>query len=233
MKKSFTIRDWPSSARPRERLQKYGSDVLSDIELLAVIMGRGTKNRPVLTIAEQLLKEFGSLRAISNASVEELSNIKGIGLAKSTQIKAALQLGRRMDEQPEVKDRPIIKTPDDVKILVEKLVKNKLRDKKKEYFTIIMLDTRNRLIRDANISIGTLDASLVHPREVFKEAISASAASVILVHNHPSGDSAPSDDDIRITKRLIEVGKLVDIEVIDHIIIGGEKCLSMKAEKII
>lgn len=233
MKKSFTIRDWPSSARPRERLQKYGSDVLSDIELLAVIMGRGTKGQPVLTIAEQLLKEFGSLRAISNASVEELSKIKGIGLAKATQIKAALQLGRRMDEQPEVKDRPIIKMPDDVKKLVEKLVKSKLRDKKKEYFTIIMLDTRHRLIRDADISIGTLDASLVHPREVFKEAISASAASIILVHNHPSGDSAPSDDDIKITKRLIEVGKLVDIEVIDHIIIGGEKCLSMKAEKII
>jgi len=233
MKKPFAIRDWPSSARPRERLQKYGADVLSDIELLAVIMGRGTKDQPVLTIAEQLLKEFGSLRAIANASVEELCKINGIGLAKAAQIKAALQLGRRMDEQPETKDRPIIKESADVKKLVEKLVKSKLRDKKKEYFTIIMLDTRNRLIRDADISIGTLNASLVHPREVFKEAISASAVSVILVHNHPSGDSAPSDDDIRITKRLIEVGKLVDIEVIDHIIIGGEKCLSMKEEKII
>jgi len=232
MKKSFTIRDWPSSARPRERLQKYGSDVLSDIELLAVIMGRGTKEQPVLTIAEQIYATYGSLRAIANASVEELCKIDGIGLAKATQIKAALEAGRRIDEKDQYnskKDPPIIKTPADV----EKLLKSKLRDKKKEYFTIIMLDTRNRLIRDADISIGTLDASLVHPREVFKEAISASAASVILVHNHPSGDPAPSDDDIKITKRLMEVGKLVDIKVLDHIIIGGEKCLSMKEEKLI
>jgi DNA repair protein RadC len=229
MRKIFAIRDWPSSARPRERLQKYGSDVLSDIELLALIMGRGTKAQSVLAIAQELLKEFGSLRAINNASVEELSTIKGIGLAKATQIKAALQLGRRMEEQSQTKEQPIIKGPEDV----AKLLRNKLGDKKKEHFAIIMLDTRNRLIRDTDISIGTLDASLVHPREVFKEAISASAASVMLVHNHPSGDPTPSDDDIRITKRLIEVGKLVDIEVLDHIIVGGEKWLSMKKEKII
>jgi DNA repair protein RadC len=229
MRKIFAIRDWPSSARPRERLQKYGSDVLSDIELLAVIMGRGTKAQPVLAIAQDLLEEFGSLRAINNASVEELSTIKGIGLAKATQIKAALQLGRRMEEQPQTNEQPVIKGPEDV----DRLLRNKLSDKKKEHFAIIMLDTRNRLIRDTDISVGTLDASLVHPREVFKEAISASAASIMLVHNHPSGDPAPSDDDIRITKRLIEVGKLVDIEVLDHIIIGGEKWLSMKKEKII
>lgn len=229
MKKSFTIRDWPVSARPRERLQQHGAEYLSDIELLAVIMGRGVKDEPVMAIAERLINEFGNLKTIANASVEELSHIKGIGLAKATQIKAALELGRRIDRQFETKGQPVIKTPEDV----EKLLKGKLRDKKKEYFTLIMLDSRNHLIRDINISVGSLNASIVHPREVFKEAISASAAAVIFVHNHPSGDPSPSADDIKLTKRLIEVGKLVDIDVLDHIIIGEEKCLSLKEMKII
>lgn len=229
MKKSFTIRDWPASARPRERLQQHGAEHLSDIELLAVIMGRGVKGEPVMIIAERLLKQFGSLKAIANASVEELSHIKGIGLAKATQIKAALELGRRADNPLNTQIQPVIKTPEDV----EKLLKGKLRDKKKEYFTLIMLDSRNHLIKDNDISVGSLNASIVHPREVFKEAISASAAAVIFVHNHPSGDPTPSADDIKLTKRLIEVGKLVDIEVLDHVIIGEEKCLSMKEQRLI
>lgn len=228
MKKSFTIRDWPASARPRERLQRLGSESLSDIELLAVIMGRGVHKEPVMSIAERLFKEFDSLKAITNASVEELSRVKGIGLAKATQIKAALELGRRVDSQFDTKGQTI-KTPADV----EKLIKGRLKDKKKEYFVAILLDSRNHLIRTADISIGSLNASVVHPREVFKEAISASTAAVIFAHNHPSGDPTPSDDDIRLTKRLIETGKIVDIEVLDHIIISEQDCLSMKEEKLI
>jgi len=229
MKKSFRIRDWPVSARPRERLQQHGAEHLSDIELLAVIMGRGVKGEPVMTIAERLLNQYGNLKVIANASVEELSQTKGIGLAKATQIKSALELGRRADNPLNIKVQPIIKTPEDV----EKLLKDKLRDKKKEYFTLIMLDSRNHLIRDIDISVGSLNASIVHPREVFKEAISASAAAVIFAHNHPSGDPSPSTDDIKLTTRLVEVGKLVDIEVLDHIIIGEKECLSMKEEKLI
>ncbi|MDI6733456.1 MAG: DNA repair protein RadC [Planctomycetota bacterium] len=228
MKKPFTIRDWHPSARPRERLQKFGPEVLSDIDLLAVIMGRGTKKHPVFDIAGKLLEQFGCLRAIANATVEELTNIEGIGLAKATQIKAALQLGQRMENQVDTTNQPTIKSATDV----EKLIKSKLRDKKKEYFVLIMLDTRNRLIREVDVSIGSLNASIVHPREVFKEAISASAASVICVHNHPSGDPTPSDDDIRITKRLVEAGKILDIEVFDHIIIAGDKIISMKEKKL-
>jgi DNA repair protein RadC len=231
MKKVFTVRDWPRSARPRERLQKYGPEKLSDQELLMTVIGSGGRSKPVFEIVNELLKQFGNLRSIANASVEELYQIKGISFAKATQIKAALELGQRIIGRPSEEENtpPVIITPQDVEVLL----KNKLRDKKKEYFIIICLDTRNRLIRDADISIGTLNASLVHPREVFKEAISASAASIIIAHNHPSGDPTPSDDDIKLTKRLIEAGKLVDIEVLDHIIITSQKSLSMKQLKII
>jgi len=229
MKKSFTVRDLPREERPRERLVKHGAGMLSAQELLAVILGRGIRGESVMVTAQRLLSEFGSLKAIANSSVEELCRVKGIGLAKATQIKAALELGHRVDSHSDTKDRPVIKTPVDV----EKLVKARLHDKKKEYFTLIMLDTRNRLIREADISMGSLNASIVHPREVFKEAISASAASVILVHNHPSGDPTPSDDDIKLTRRLMETAKIVDIEVLDHIIIGADRCLSLKEEKVI
>lgn len=231
MKKSFKIRDWPSSARPRERLQELGSGALSDIELLAVIMGRGIKGENVLDIARNLLNEFRCLKDIANASVEELTKIKGIGLAKASQIKAGLELGVRVGKQSILgTDRPRILNFTDV----VDLLGGKLRNLKKESFILLALDTRSRLIKEIEVSRGSLNASIVHPREVFKDAITASAASVILAHNHPSGDHAPSDDDIKLTKRLIEIGKLVDIEVLDHIIIGSYKePFSMKAHKLI
>jgi DNA repair protein RadC len=231
MKKSFRIRDWPLSARPRERLQELGSGALSDIELLAVIMGRGVKGGNVLDIAQDLLDKFRCLKDIANASVEELCEIRGIGLAKATQIKAGLELGIRVGKQSILgTDRPRILHATDV----VNLLGGKLRNMKKESFILLALDTRSHLIKEIEVSRGSLNASIVHPREVFKDAISASAASVILVHNHPSGDSNPSDDDIKLTKRLVEVGKLVDIEVLDHIIIGGEtEPYSMKRNKLI
>jgi DNA repair protein RadC len=227
-KKSFTIRDLPLSERPRERLQKLGVEALSAQEILAVILGRGIAGESVMVTAQRLLSHFGDLKGIAGASVEELSQVKGIGLAKATQIKAAFELSRRLEGYPQAEDRPIVKTPEDV----AGLVRGRLRGKKKEHFLALLLDTRNRLIKVAEIAIGSLDASIVHPREVFKEAISASAASVIFAHNHPSGITEASEDDIRLTKRLVKAGEIVGIDVLDHIIIGDKNYLSLKREEL-
>ncbi|MBC8429682.1 MAG: DNA repair protein RadC [Dehalococcoidia bacterium] len=225
-KKSFTIHDLPLSERPRERLQKLGVEALSSQEILAVILGRGVAGESVMVTAQRLLSQFGNLKGIASASVEELSQVKGIGPAKASQIKAAFELSSRLEGYSEAEDKPIVKTPEDV----VSLVRGKLKGKKREHFLAILLDTRNRLIRVSEISIGSLDTSIVHPREVFKEAISASATSVIFVHNHPSGDPGASEDDIKLTKRLTEVGEIVGIDVLDHIIIGDKNYLSLKRE---
>jgi DNA repair protein RadC len=226
VKKSFTIHDLPLSERPRERLQKLGVEALSAQEILAVILGRGVAGESVMVTAQRLLSQFGNLKGIADASVEELSQVRGIGLAKAAQIKAAFELSSRLEGYAEAGDKPIVKTPEDV----NSLVRGRLRGKKKEYFLALLLDTRNQLIKVAEISVGSLDTSIVHPREVFKEAISASAASVVFVHNHPSGDPEASEDDIGLTKRLAEAGELVGIEVLDHIIISDKKFLSLKRE---
>jgi len=226
MKKSFTIHDLPASERPRERLQKLGVEALSAQEILALILGRGIAGESVMVTAQRLLSQFGSLKGVATASVEQLFQVKGIGLAKAAQIKAAFELANRVEGYSEAGSRPLVKTPDDV----AGLVRSRLKDKKKEYFLALLLDTRNQLIKVAEISVGSLDSSIVHPREVFKEAISASAASVIFVHNHPSGDPTASEDDIRLTKGLAEAGEIIGIEVLDHIIIGGKKFLSLKRE---
>ena len=226
MKKSFTIHDLPVSERPRERLQKLGVDALSAQEIIALILGRGIAGESVMVTAQRLLSQFGNLKGISTASVEELSQVKGIGLAKAAQIMAAFALASRLEGYSEVGDKIMVKTPEDV----SSLVKSRLRDKKKEYFLALLLDTRNQLIKVAEISIGSLDSSIVHPREVFKEAIAASAAAVLFVHNHPSGDPAASEDDIKLTKRLAQTGEIVGIDVLDHVIIGDKKFLSLKRE---
>jgi len=225
-KKSFTIHDLPTSERPRERLQKFGVEALSAQEILALILGRGIAGESVMVTAQRLLSQFGSLKGIANASVEELVQVKGIGVAKASQIKAAFELTNRLEGYAESGDRPLVKTPEDV----AGLVRSRLKGKKKEYFLALLLDTRNQLIRVAEISVGSLDSSIVHPREVFKEAVSASAAAVIFVHNHPSGDSEASEDDIKLTKRLAEAGEIMGVDVLDHIIIGDKKYLSLKRE---
>jgi len=225
-KKSFTIHDLPVSERPRERLQKLGVEALSAQEILALILGRGVSGESVMVTAQRLLSQFGSLKGIAGASVEELSQVKGIGLAKAAQIKAAFELANRLEGYAEAGDKPVVKTPEDVL----GLVRGRLKGKKKEHFLALLLDTRSRLIKVAEISVGSLDSSIVHPREVFKEAISATAASVVFVHNHPSGDPAASEDDIGLSKRLAEAGEIVGIDVLDHIIIGDKKFLSLKRE---
>jgi len=226
VKKSFTIHDLPISERPRERLQKLGVAALSAQEILALILSRGVAGESVMVTAQRLLSQFGNLKGIASASVEELSQIKGIGLAKASQIKAAFELANRLEGYSEAEDKPVIKTPDDV----ASLVKGRLKGKKKEHFLALLLDTRNQLIKVAEISVGSLDTSIVHPREVFKEAISASAASVIFVHNHPSGDPTASEDDIKLTKRLAEAGGIMGIDVLDHIIVCDKEFLSLKRE---
>ncbi len=226
MKKSFTIHDLPISERPRERLQKFGIAALSAQEILALILGRGAAGESVMVTAQRLLSQFGNLKGIASASVEELAQIKGIGVAKASQIKAAFELANRVEDYSEAGEKPVIKTPDDV----ASLVKSRLKGKKKEHFLALLLDTRNQLIKVAEVSVGSLDTSVVHPREVFKEAISASAASVIFVHNHPSGDPTASEDDIKLTKRLAEAGGIMGIDVLDHIIICDKEHLSLKRE---
>lgn len=227
-KKSFTVRDLPKSERPRERLQQFGPEALSLQELLALVISRGVSKKSVMTIAQDLLVKFGSIKAISEASLEELSQIKGIGFAKAVQIKACFELGKRKDSEHELKDFNI-KDPQGV----VKAIQSSIKDKAKEHFKLILLNTRNKIIGISTISIGSLSASIVHPREVFKDAIMHSANAVVLVHNHPSGDTEPSEDDLKITKRLAEAGKILGIEVLDHIIIGKDNYFSFKEKRLV
>jgi DNA repair protein RadC len=207
---SFTVRDLPRQERPRERLQKFGPEALSAQELLALVIGRGIPNKSVMNIAQELLAKFGNVKAIGQATIEELSQIKGIGLAKAAQIKACFELGKRENLEPELKNFDV-KNPEGV----VKAIRASIKDKAKEHFKLILLNPRNKIIGISTISIGTLNASLVHPREVFKDAIMHSAASVVLAHNHPSGDPEPSEDDFKITKNLVESEEILGIEVID------------------
>jgi DNA repair protein RadC len=228
MKESFTVRDLPVNERPRERLLKLGSEALSAQEILAVILGRGIKGESVMMTSQKLLSRFGSLKGIAHASVEELTQTKGIGPAKAAQIKAALEFSRRLEADASEKPKPVLKSPDDVAAEV----RSQLKGKKKEHFLVLCLDTRNRLIGRKLVSMGSLDTSIVHPREVFKEAVSSCAASVIFAHNHPSGDPEPSKEDVELTKRLAKAGEIMGIEVLDHIIVCDKSHSSLKAKNL-
>jgi len=225
--KSFTIHDLPKEERPRERLVKFGEQALSIQELLQLILGRGIAGESVVVTAQKLLSQFGSLQKLSEASIEELSSIKGIGLAKATQIKAVFEIGRRLSTQTLPYKSKELTDPEKV----YRLIKSKLKDYHKEHFYVIALDSRNHSI--AEVSVGSLNASIAHPREVFAEAIKNKAASVIFVHNHPSGDPEPSEGDLVVTKRLVEAGKILEIEVVDHIIITNTNFLSFKERKLL
>jgi len=228
MKDSFTVHDLPLNERPRERLFKLGSEALSAQEILSLILGRGIKGESIMMTSQKLLSRFGNLKGIANASIEELTQTKGIGPAKAAQIKAALELSKRLEADVGEKPKPVLKSPEDVAAVM----RSKLKGKKKEHFWVLCLDTRNKLINWKQVSIGSLDTSIVHPREVFKEAVSSSAASVIFVHNHPSGDPEPSKEDIELTKRLVKAGEIIGIDVLDHIIVCDKSYLSLKAKNL-
>lgn len=228
MTNSFTLHDLPREERPRERLQKVGADNLSLAELLALVIERGRRGENVLAIAQNLISHFGNLAKMKEATIEELQQVNGIGFATACKLKAAFELGEKAQTMTTEYGQKIESAKD-----VFKLLKNDLGNKKKEHFKVLSLDSRNKLISIDNVSVGTINTNLVHPREVFKTAIQHLAVSIILVHNHPSGNPEPSEDDLEITKRLIESGKIMGIDILDHIIITKNKFFSFKDKGLI
>lgn len=228
--KALMVKDLPEAERPREKLITKGAKALSDAELLAILLRTGTKADSVLRIAEKLLiahKEVG-ISGIARLSIGEFSKVKGIGEAKAATVLAALELGFRMAERPS-EPRFAIRSPQDVATYVMP----RLRYENKEHFMIMLLNAKNHVLALSTISVGSLSASIVHPREVFREALSHSAASVLLIHNHPSGDPSPSKEDALVTQKLVQAGEVMDIAVLDHIIIGDNRFVSLKEEGMI
>lgn len=224
------IKDWPEEERPRERLILFGADKLSEAQLLAILLrtGDSASGQSALDLGRGLMKDLGDLKTLDAASIAELCAFRGIGEAKAAQLTAALELGKRLlaggkgnktqfTGSQEVADRYI----------------PQLRNAKKEVFRSLLLNTKNCIIREVTISEGSLSASIVHPREAFAPAIKESAASIIFVHNHPSGDPAPSPEDLEITRRLVEVGALVGIKVLDHVIVGDNQHFSFRDENLL
>jgi DNA repair protein RadC len=209
------LKDQPASERPRERLAALGADALSNAELIAILLRTGLKGMNVVEIGKQLIQKHGSLQALAQASLDDLCAIKGIGRDKAVTLVAAFTLARKMAEEMRG-EAPLLESPE----AVAGLMREQTRLQRVETFQVVLLNTRRRLIRVAQISNGTLDTILVHPREVFEKAISGGAAALVLVHNHPSGDPTPSEADIKVTRDLIRAGQLLKIEVLDHVIIG-------------
>jgi DNA repair protein RadC len=212
------IKEWPEDERPRERLTKLGPEALSEAQLLAIVLSTGdaASGQSAVDLARHLVQTFGGLRALDAASIAELCQTKGIGPAKATTIKAALELGKRLSGEP-VHRYLKVSSPQDLVSYFQP----RLQHLRKEVFKAILLNTKHQMLKDVTVSEGSLSASLVHPREAFLPAIKESAAAVIFLHNHPSGDPTPSTEDKELTLRLAEVGQLVGISVLDHIIIGS------------
>ncbi len=218
---SYTLRDLPLNERPRERLKNFGIDSLSSVELIELILGRGVQGESVIVTAQKLLAHFGSVKCLSDASLEDLMAIKGIGIAKAAQLLACFNLARRADEKSvdsaslkvDLKDLPV-------------LLQQKIGHYTKEHLVVVSLDSRRKMIKLEVIAVGILNANLAHPREIFETAIKRHAVSIVISHNHPSGDIYPSDADILFTERIMAAGKLFDIPVIDHLIVSSKKYYS-------
>jgi DNA repair protein RadC len=218
-----TIKDLPSGDRPRERLLRYGPSALSNAELLAIILRTGTRNENVIQMAQRLLASFDGLSGLAQASTAELTVARGMGEAKVAELRAALELGRRLlVESPD--ERPAIRSPADA----AHLVMSELCFKEQEHLGTMLLDTKNRVLAKPILYVGSLNTSVVRVGELFREAIRANSASVIVFHNHPSGDPTPSPEDVAVTRQIVEAGKLLDIEVLDHLIIGRQRFISLK-----
>jgi DNA repair protein RadC len=222
------IRDWPETERPREKLLRSGAQALSDAELLALLIGSGCSGATAVDMGKDLVSTRGGLAALATRNARELSRMKGIGSARAARVLAAFEIGRRAEGgRPE--DRNKVRSPEDVVRWYGPL----LRDMRREVFRVLLLDGANRILADRTVSEGTLNASLVHPREVFKPAVDHTAASVILMHNHPSGEADPSAEDRAVTTQLVEAGRLMGIPVIDHVIIAGDRYFSFAKEGLI
>jgi DNA repair protein RadC len=216
------IRRWPAEDRPRERLYHKGAESLADAELLAIQLGSGLPGRSAVDIARDLLTRYGSLPGLAGRGVAELALVRGVGPVKAVRLAATFEITRRLRSR-NGGGRVVLGSPEQVFARYGPL----MEDLKKEIFRVALLDAQNGLLRDVVISEGTLSASLVHPREVFKPAILESAASIILLHNHPSGDPTPSREDLRLTRQLMECSELMDLRIHDHVIIGRERFISL------
>ena len=228
-KSNFTVHDLPKSDRPRERLKNIGADKISSAELLAVILGKGIKGESVLVTVQNLIRHFGNLQNILEASLEDLMKVRGIGFAKACQLIASFELSRRLlKENIEIEKERVKKNAITSPSEIVKFIQAEIEDYSKEHFFVISFDVRNRILGIDKTSEGILSASLVHPRETYESAIRRHAAQIIVAHNHPSGDCEPSEDDVRITKRLYEAGKIMGIELLDHIVVTKDNYTSLK-----
>lgn len=217
-----TITEWPEDERPREKLMKVGADHLSDAELLAIILGGGTRYVTAVDLAKTMLMKSQGLSNLASSTIGDLKAFNGIGNAKSVTLMATFELARRLEAERKSRKKVSVRSPRDIAAMYIPLMQNL----KQEEFRIIILNNSNYVERDVLISKGHLTASLVHPREVFKTAVAESAAGIILLHNHPSGNPSPSPDDINITKKLVDAGKVMGIPVHDHIIVAGDEYTS-------
>ncbi len=222
------LKDLPPEERPRERLHAYGAQALTAAELIAILIRTGNGERSAVALGEFLLAEFGSIQGVATASADQLAAVKGLGTAKAAQIKAAIEFGNRLALFSE-EGRPSIGGPQDV----SNLLMPELRYQKKEHLKSILLNTKNRVLAIKTVSVGDLSSSIVHPREVYKDAVIASAASIIVAHNHPSGDPTPSAEDVAVTKRLIQSGEIMGIDLLDHIVLGDGTFVSLKERGLI
>jgi DNA repair protein RadC len=222
MSGTLQIREWPAEDRPRERLYHKGAEALADAELLAIQLGTGVPGLSAMDVAREMLAHHGSLSALAGLGVAELAALHGVGRVRAVRLAAAFEITRRLRSRNGAA-RVVLSSPDQVFARYGPL----MEDLKKEVFRVALLDAQNGLLRDVVISEGTLSASLVHPREVFKPAILESAASIILLHNHPSGDPTPSREDLRLTRQLVDCSKMLDLRIHDHVIVGRERFVSL------
>jgi len=217
------IHDVHEADRPRERLIRQGAKSLSNQELIAILLGTGTKRESVLTVANRVLINFEKLHNLKHATLEEMTEIKGIGEAKAVLLLAAIELGRRLASK-DLEERFTIRTPEDAATFLMQ----DMTSLQQEHFVCLYLNVKNQVIHKQTVFVGSLNASIVHPREIFREAVKRSAASIICSHNHPSGIPTPSPEDIDVTTRLYEAGKIVGVDLLDHVIIGDHQFISMK-----
>ncbi|MFD1927297.1 DNA repair protein RadC [Sporosarcina siberiensis] len=223
LQSGMMIRDVQLADRPRERLIRQGAESLSNQELIAILLRTGTKNESVLVLANRVLSSFDKIQDLKNATIEEFMTVNGIGEAKAVQLLAAAELGKRIYRKHS-EGRYTIRSPEDAAAYLM----TDMSSLSQEHFVVLFLNVKNEIMHKQTLFIGSLNSSIVHPRDIFREAVKRSAASIVCAHNHPSGNPSPSPEDIEVTKRLIEAGSIMGIELLDHIIIGDHKFISLK-----